>query len=520
MDLDKKDPGSSSKKSGGFLQNILDVLFNSHSPEAEKRRKLKAIAKDLSRTKYHSFYKVQTGEMMPTFPKLFYDVYKLIFSAQNFLRGIPNKNAVKAKIINYFLSENQLNLLEHLNEQKIQEMSRKLPLSKIRAQIESDMDAFIAEFDSERATKIENCYRAYMAFNDFVSFDFYFMLRKFSSSLQEGNFASTPAFDKINAEYVVDELQDLMTIIYSIPDGIAWDDFFEMLKEMKGGELISAGTWRKILQRMKSIQASHAFEYIARLILQKPDYMPTVATHNETILDVYIDKIHEEVNTTISKIESEQKASKENDFCMKIFGKTTIDQLSHYVNAFNGTLEKKELNTFEYCDGVNYLKEFIINFVKTDVREYTDIVVIRGQWDATLSAPISNGYQELLQISDQITEFDKSLSEEGAIGMKIKTLLPKIAHDPGAENIINRLVNDANDTAKGFLITSTQDLIAMGKLLKQVIEDEQKPRHVLIQNWKELEHFSDKPLLKFGVDIYKKIYMFVQLMQSSLSDTN
>ena len=136
MDLDKKDPGSSAKKSGGFLQSILDALFNSHSPEAEKRRKLKAIAKDLSRTKYHSFYKVQTGEMMPTFPKLFYDVYKLIFSAQNFLRGIPNKNAVKSKIINYFLSENQLNLLDHLNEQKIQEMSRKLPLSKIKAQIE------------------------------------------------------------------------------------------------------------------------------------------------------------------------------------------------------------------------------------------------------------------------------------------------------------------------------------------------------------------------------------------------
>jgi len=520
MDYDKKSTDESPKKNGGFLQSLIDALFNSHSPEAEKRRRLKGIAKDLSKTKFHSFYKVQSGEMMPTYAKLFYDVYKLIFSAQNFLRGMPNKNAVKAKIINYFMSENQLTLLDHLNEQKIQEMSRKIPLANIKAQIESDMDAFSADFDTERVTKIENCYKAYMAFNDFVSFDFYFMLKKFSSSLQEGNFNSTPNFDKINAEYVVEELQDLITIIYSIPDGIAWDDFFDMLKEMKGSELISSGTWRKILARMKSIQSSHAFEYITRLILQKPEYLPTIAHHTETILDVYIDKIHEEVDTTISKIESQQKASKENDFCMKIFGKTVIDQMSNYVNSFNGVLEKKELNTFEYCDGVNYLKEFIVNFIKTDVREYTDIVVIRGQWDATLSAPISNGYQELLAISDQITEFDKSLAEEGAIGMKIKTLLPKIAHDPGAENIINRLVNDANDTAKGFLITSTQDLIAIGKLLKQVIEDEQKPKHVLIQNWKELEHYSDKPLLKFGVEIYKKIYMFVQLMQSALSEAN
>ena len=39
---------------------------------------------------------------------------------------------------------------------------------------------------------------------------------------------------------------------------------------------------------------------------------------------------------------------------------------------------------------------------KKDMREYFDVVVIRGQWDSTLSAPISNAYQELLTISGRI----------------------------------------------------------------------------------------------------------------------
>ncbi|MCQ2596686.1 MAG: DUF5312 family protein [Treponema sp.] len=520
MDINTKDSPKSGSKKGGFLQNLLDALFNSHSPEAEKRRRLKGIAKDFSKTKFHGFYKPQTGEMLPQFAKLFYDIYKLVFSAQNYLRGLPNNNTIKTKIINYSLSERQIALLDHLNEPKILEMSHKLPIEKIKAQIETDLDNFGADFDAERVTEIENCYKAYKAFNDFISFDFYFMLKKFSSGLQEGNFNSTPTFDKINAEYIVEQLQDLITVIYSIPDGIAWDTFFNLLKDMKGSEMISSGTWRKILSRLKSIQASHALEYIVRLILEKPDYIPKIPHNEETIVDVYIDKIHEEVEQTIAKISTQQKASKANDFCMKIFGKTQIDQLTNYVTSFNGNLEKKELNTYLYCDGLNYLKEFIVNFIKTDVREYKDIVVIRGQWDATLSAPISNGYQELVSICDEITSFDLSLAEEGTVGMKIKTLLPKIAHDPGAENIINRLVNDSNEQAKGYLITATQDLISMGKLFKQVIEDEQKPKHVLIQNWKELEHFSEKPLLKFGVEIYKKIYMFVQLMQSILSGMN
>lgn len=516
MDINKKESGGSPKKNG-FLQSIIDALFNSHSPEAEKRRRLKGIAKDFSKTKYHSFYKTASGEMMPQFAKLFYDIYKIIFPAQNYLRGMQNKNAIKSKIINFCMSEKQVAVLDHLTDVKINEMAQKIPVANIKKQIEQDLDILAADFDSERVTKIENTYKAYIAFNDFCSFDFYYMLKKFASSFQEGNFNSVPAFDKINAEYIVDELQDLIAIIYTIPDGIAWDSFFDLLKEMKGNEMISSGTWRKILQRLKSIQASHAMDYMVRLILEKPDFVPKVSHKQETILDTYIDKIHDEVDKAIEKIENQQKSVKENDFCMKIFGKTEINQLSHYVSSFNTTLANKELTRYLYCDGVNYLKEFILNFIKTELREYTDIVVIRGQWDATLSAPISNSYQELISICDEITSFDLSLAEEGTIGMKIKTLLPKIAHDPGAENIINRLVNDSNEQAKGFLITSTQDLITIGKLLKQIIEDEQKQKHILIQNWRELEHFSEKPLLKWGVDIYKKIYMFVQLMQSSMA---
>ena len=36
----------------GFLQSLFANLFHSNSPEADIKRKLKAIAKDLSKTKY------------------------------------------------------------------------------------------------------------------------------------------------------------------------------------------------------------------------------------------------------------------------------------------------------------------------------------------------------------------------------------------------------------------------------------------------------------------------------------
>ena len=116
---------------------------------------------------------------------------------------------------------------------------------------------------------------------------------------------------------------------------------------------------------------------------------------------------------------------------------------------------------------MNYLKAFLLEYLKKDIREYFDVVVVRGQWDATLAAPMPNAYQELLKISAEITEFDSSLAEYGSSGLKIKNLLPKTAHDPGAENIINRVVSDANEQARSYLISLLQIIIVNYMLLEK-----------------------------------------------------
>jgi hypothetical protein len=202
---------------------------------------------------------------------------------------------------------------------------------------------------------------------------------------------------------------------------------------------------------------------------------------------------------------------------MQIFGTANPQSLKYYVAEFNPPLEKKDLSLLEYTEPLNYMKTFLVEFVKKAIREYYDVVVIRGQWDATLSAPMSNAYQELLKLSDEITDFDEMMAEEGSMGVKVKTLLPKTAHDAGAENIINRVVSDANEMARGYIIQGTQALIIIGKTVKQLLEDYVLPKPILVQNWKELEKYIDAPMKEFSVDIYKKIYLFVQLMQTYIN---
>ncbi len=501
-----------------FFQMIISTLFKSSNPEGENKRRLKSIAKSISKTKYHSFYKSTSSELTPSFAKLFYDFYRLVSPSKKIFENQENENLFKRQIINYSLSQNQIELLEHFDQQKLIEMSRKIPIAELEKKIELDLNNFTMEFDGEKAEKIENLYKGFIMYKDFCSFDYYILLKKFKSSLKENTFSSEPNFEKINAEYVLDDLKDFVVIAYAVTDpSIDWNPLFAMLKERYGNEIIPLGTWKKIIAKINSIKDSKVFEYMIQHISKNPEYQTKLTLKSGTLIDPYVDSIQTETRNFVSKIKSSIKEDKTNSLVTQIFGSTPVQSLKYYTQENNGPLSKKQLAEYCYTDALNYLKSFLVDFVKKEIREYFDVVVIRGQWDSTLSSPMSNSYQDLLKISEKISTFDETLAEESSIGMKIKTLLPKTAHDPGAESIINRLVEDANESARTFIVTSTQNLIVIGKTMKQLIEDYAKAKPVIVQNWKELEKFIESPMKDFSVNIYKKIYYFVQLMQTYLS---
>ena len=514
----EKASGEKKQEKESFFQSLISSLFKSSNPEAEKKRRLKNLAKTISKTKYHAYYRPATGEMLAPFGKLIFDLYKAVSSAQTYFRNTQNPAIFRRQIINYILSDNQLALLEELDEQKILEMSRKVPFQKLEQDVEHKLQVFTNEFNETRAAKANNLEKAFSLFQDFCEFDYYMILKKFDSSYQEFNFNALPRMDKVNAEYILDDLKDFLTVAYSITDdSVEWNMLFEMLKATQSRELVSLGNWKKIIAKIKSIQTSRSLDLIIQHISGDFAYETSISYQHASVIEPYIEKMENDTRNLMAKIEAEQKESKASSICMQIFGTASPQSLKYYVPDFNPPLEKKDLSTLEYTEPLNYLKTFLVEFVKKVIREYYDVVVIRGQWDATLSAPMSNAYQELLKLSDEISEFDNMMAEEGSMGIKVKTLLPKTAHDAGAENIINRVVSDANETARGYIIQGTQALIVIGKTVKQLLEDYVLPKPLLVQNWKELEKYIDAPMKEFSVDIYKKIYLFVQLMQTYIN---
>ena len=172
------------------------------------------------------------------------------------------------------------------------------------------------------------------------------------------------------------------------------------------------------------------------------------------------------------------------------------------------------LGGYTQTQAMNYLKAYLMDFFKKDIRELVDLLIIRGQWTATLqSQQLSECYHEILDVSSKMLEFDDELADEGEIGARMRSALAKADRDKEAIKYLRTTLKETNDKATAMISRAAVNLIGVGRQLKSLIEDLAKPHHEILINWKDIEGQSQRPFKPWIVDTYKKIYYVVQLLQ-------
>lgn len=505
------------EKSGNFFQSLLGSLFGGSDGEAEKRRQLRTIAKRLSKTKFGKFYKFAGNEALPLLARNIFEIYKVIYPAQTMFQNLQNQGVLKHLAIDFY-TPNEIREIEgSLSEENLIAMSKKIPADKLKQQAMARLSEYSDYFSLEKITKIDTLYKQLSSFKDFCTFDFYFFLKKFNKSLKEAEFSSVPQFEKINAEYILDDLKDFISVAWALPLSDDYSDMIKLLRLYKGVEPVTMQNWKRVLGRIASFRQSGAFEMMIKLISSNPSVSVTVAEQTQNIIEPYLDKFKQDTQSVIDKIEMQERTSKSTEICAQLFEGIEIISLKYFTDDLNATFSRKGLRTFMNTQLLTYVKVFLVEIVKKDIREYYDLVFVRGQWESqTLSSPFSEAYNSLLSASDKITQLDSQLAEDASIGMKIKTLLPKTDRDNSAKNIINRLISDANDAAYALITDTMTNLITIGKTIKPLIEDIEKQKPVIVTNWKELAHYAETPLKEMSVHIYKKIYLMSVLVKTCL----
>ncbi len=515
MSPDNKSPEKKEQSGENFFQKILSIILGSSDPEKEKKKLLKQIDKNLRKQRV-KFYNWKHHTVLPALAKLFYEYYKILGPAQNLVRIGEDSKSIKIYIIDMSLTDKQIEIKENLTEKAIRERLKQIgDPKKLMQQIREELKNFLAYFDLNKINEINETYNNLAILLDLINYDYYFILKKFDSGLPENDFVYKPHFEEIDAEYVSDDIKDFLDIILSIdPTSNSWPEVLKILNTFRNTEIIPEAGWKKIIQYTRQLQKNHVLEMLVQLIDKDPFYKPSPIIYREKIVEGYLDKLKAQTEVTIQRIIHEKRTSKINELTQILFGSSSVVRLKNYSETANISFSKKLLGGYSHIAPLNYLKAFLLDYLKKDIRELADLLLVRGKWSTNqVSQQLSEAYHQLLKISDEISQFDESLDEDGNLGKKLKSLLIKSNRDKGAINQLRLALKEVNDTAKALIVKASQNLIVLGKTIKLALEDREKEHPDLIINWKEIESYSERDIKEFLVDIYKKIYYFLQLLK-------
>jgi hypothetical protein len=497
-----------------FIERIISLFSSLGDAEAEKKRQLKQIGRVLAKHRF-KFYKVRGEEVLPALAKYFYDTYRLVAPAQVFMQNVLSSAALKNLIIDNNLEKESREIQERLSEESIAERFKTMSVKDLSQQVRDDMVKFFAVFDANKIRQIDASYNAIVCFASFVNFDYFFLLKKFDSNISERSFTYIPKFEPIRSEYIVDDIKDYVDIVAGMDFDQDWRSVFEILRLFKGVEVVPIDQWNKHMALTANILRSEVFEYMVRHIDKDPRWQVKPQRPDEHIVEAYLQKLKTQTEVVIQKSLQEKRNEKIDDLAKAIFGTPAISRMKNYTEKANLTFSKKMLGGYIHVQAMNYLKAFLLDYFKKDIRELVDLMLIRGQWSAhQMSQILSEAFHTVMKVSEQILIFDDNLGDDSQLGGRLRSILAKSDRDKEQIVLLRNHLKTINEDAQKMVNTAAQNLIVVGKNLKGLLDDHARSPHDLIVNWKEIELASDKPIAQRIAEVYKQIYLFIQLMQN------
>ncbi len=261
LDTDEQKPLS-------FVEKLLSLFVN-NSPEAKKKRLLKDIQKILKKQKY-KFLNVKTEEAQSQLAQFYYQIYKTTAVPSSILAGNESSPALKYLFIDSQLTGKQKALINRLHKDDVEKRIKENP-AEMKA-VKSELAVLLKSINDEQKQNVKILYRQYLAFLQFIKFDYYFLLRKFDSNFGEMDFKYKPSFAPINCEYITEDIIDTINMFPVILKYPEWESLFTVLDVFKQQEILPRQAWTKVLNAVSAIEKSQVLVYIVKLINKDPFY--------------------------------------------------------------------------------------------------------------------------------------------------------------------------------------------------------------------------------------------------------
>jgi hypothetical protein len=497
-------------------EDLMDKVFSLFANEGlsdEKESMLKQIAKELNQNKYAKFFKVRSEEADPSFMAFLFSVYKSIYPLKLFFADEKNVQQLKELTIESCLDQKIKETIGKLDHTALDAKAKSMPGEQLITEIKSNVDVLLSQFDQAHIISANHRYEMAAALSRLMSYNFKNFFKRFDPNFTDGSFMVEPKFPPIKVILMVNELESFLSVTEAINPEDDWIGILNIIKNCEGTDLVNPEHFIMTLKNIREIHASKIIELMVQYTTRNPVWKWKHLNIKESIGEEWLEYKKAEANAYIQKINNNKKNSQINALTKQIFEATDLVRLENYTVQLSETYRKKHVDYYVYAEGLNYLKAFLDDFIDKEIKELGDILLIRGQWtNNQMAREMSEAMHSLTECDDAIADLETVLSEDGQDGTRLRQALLRVDRDQTQARTISAIMTKINDQALEIINKGAQDLIVIGKHMKNLIEDLQKKHPELLLNWKELNLASKDPLVQRMVGDFKKINFFVQLM--------
>jgi hypothetical protein len=474
---------------------------------------LKQIAKELSQSKYAKFFRIRSEETDPSFSAFLFSVYKTIYPIKEFFKDEKKTMMLKSAIVESCIDAGIQEIIKRLDPAVLDAKAKTMSGEQLITAIQEDVELLTTQFDYNHITVVNRRYELASALNHFVKYNFPGFFKKFDPHFVDGSFLIEPKFPAIKTILIIDQIGDFLSVTQPLTPEDDWKSLLNLLKACEGHDIVDIDQFIFMIKTLREVHASKILELMVQYTLRNPVWQWKHTSFHETIGDVWLETKKAEAYEYIAKINDAKKNRQISALIQQIFEGTDLVRLENYTVKAGEIYRRKNVDPYLYAEGINYLKAFLDDFIDKEIKELSDILLIRGQWtNNTMAREMSESLHVLLETPQGINDLDTVMSEDGADGSRLRAAMLRIDRDPTQARYINAILGKCNAEALDIINESAQALIVIGKHLKNLIEDIQKKHPELLINWRELNLASKEPIAQRMVGDFKKINYFVQLM--------
>lgn len=488
-----------------FVQDFIESIFASSSPELNKKHQIKQLTLTLKAIE-PPIYRSE-GILLPAFPASLHQINQFLQPIkETFTATLENTDHRIAERYNDYLIELILTEQQRALRKSFTFSERNTALSTQNISPEliieeqgKQFNQYLKILDSSIIQQIGILLEKLDALIAFCQFDFNNFCSYFDPAFAPHSGKNTtvesPSFHTVEVAEIILVLLDFYYVQTQVELNSAVIDMVSILEAKKNKVALSdeiKNRTNKIFQAVSYLLQKRLNKdiilSIIRIAKDDPNFIPEQPVLKTDHIMQYKMRITEIFHSDSRKLLKDGQQNVIQTLINATFGNTKIEDISGYSEETNRILQEFTLFSFEWIKPIQLIKTFAIHFFEPHYTQFFRSVIVEGYFNnRTLQGSLAASYYYCESVSQKIEEFEQLFTDNQSFSTKILTgYITEIEKGVDFEKPLRKMVENINNHAKKLIQQTVSQYAEVLNLSVLIQEDNKKALPEAITNIRNL----------------------------------